>query len=137
MSKLIRCSISIEEELLNKFDENIKGRDYPTRSKAIIDLIRQELVKKEWKEGREVAGAITLVYSHHKREIVNKLMTVQHDYHGLVISTQHVHLDHDNCLEIVVVKGKPGQIEKLSNKLKTVKGVRHSSLIMASTGKGI
>ncbi len=137
MSKLIRSSISIEEELLEKYDRHIKGKKYPTRSKAIIDLIREELVRKEWVEGKNVAGAITLVYSHHKREIVNKLMSIQHDHHHIIISTQHVHLDHENCLEIVVVKGKPKEIENLSDKLRTVKGVRHGSLTMASTGKKI
>ena len=137
MSKLARFGVSLEEELLKKYDSYIADKKYPTRSKAIGDLIRDELVKREWKESSEVAGVITLVYDHHKREVVNKLMRVQHDFHEKIISTQHIHLDHDNCLEIVIVKGKPKEVETLSDKLKTVKGVKHGSLTMASTGRNI
>lgn len=137
MSKIIRFGISLDEELLSKFDNHIKEKDYPTRSKAIADLIRENLIKKEWIEGKEVAGAVTLVYNHHKRELVNTLTDIQHDFHHLIISSQHIHLDDDNCLEIVVVKGKPKEVEKLAQKLKATKGVKHSSLTMATTGKEI
>lgn len=137
MSKLKRFSISLDEEIVDRFDKNIKDKNYSTRSKAIGDLIREDFVKKEWQEGKEVAGAITVVYNHHKRELVNKLINVQHDFHELIISSQHIHLDHDNCMEIVVVKGNPKGIEKLAHKLKSTKGVKHGSLTMATTGKEI
>ncbi len=137
MADLVRFGISLEKELLAKFDKHIKEKNYPTRSKAIGDLIRENLVKKEWKEGKEVVGAITLVYNHHRRELVNRLTDVEHDFHRLVISSQHIHLDEDNCLEIVVVKGKPGEVEELASSLKATKGVKHGSLTMATTGKGI
>ncbi|MEW6482068.1 MAG: nickel-responsive transcriptional regulator NikR [bacterium] len=137
MSRLVRFGISLDEVLLNRFDEHIKGKNYSTRSKAIGDLIREDLVKKEWIEGKEVAGAITLVYNHHKRELVNTLTNIQHDFHYLIISTQHIHLDHENCLEIVVVRGKPKEVEELANKLKSTKGVKHSFLTMTTTGKEI
>ena len=138
MSQLVRFGVSLEKELLSKFDKLIKEKDYPTRSKAIGDLIRETLVKREWIEGeKEVAGAITLVYNHHKRELVNKLIDIQHEFHKMVISSQHIHLDQDNCLEIVVVKSKPNKVEKLAHKLKSIKGVKFSSLTMATTGEEI
>ncbi len=137
MARLVRFGVSLEKELLSKFDRDIKEKNYPTRSKAIGDLIREDLVKKEWVEGKEVVGAITLVYNHHKRELVNRLTDVQHDFHELIISCQHVHLDEDNCVEIVVVKGSPRQVEKLAHRLKSAKGVKHGSLTMTTTGKEI
>jgi len=137
MRDLVRFGVSLEKELLAKFDKHIKEKNYPTRSKAIADLIRENLVKKEWLEGREVVGAITLVYNHHRRELVNRLTDVQHHFHQLIISSQHVHLDEDNCVEIVVVKGKPREIDRLAQSLKSTKGVKHGSLTMATTGKGI
>jgi len=137
MTKLVRFGVSLEDRLLSQFDRDIKEKNYPTRSKAIGDLIRESLVKKEWDKGSEVTGAITLVYDHHKRELVNKLMDIQHDFGGVVIASQHVHLDHHNCLEVVIVKGKAAEVDKLSNKLKAVKGVKHGSLSMTTTGKGM
>ncbi len=137
MTQVVRFGVSLEKELLTRFDKLIEEKDYPNRSEAIRDLIRENLVKKEWTKGKEVAGAITLVYNHHKRELVNKLMDVQHDFHQLIISTQHIHLDHSNCLEIVVVRGKPRGVEKLFQKMKATKGIKHGSLTMATTGKGI
>ncbi|MCG2704573.1 MAG: nickel-responsive transcriptional regulator NikR [Candidatus Omnitrophica bacterium] len=132
-----RFGISLDKVLLDKFDRLIKEKNYTNRSEAFRDLIRQELVKKERLEGKEIAGAITLIYDHHKRELVNKLMDIQHDYQKLIISTQHIHLDHDNCLEIIAVKGVPREAQKLTDILKSVKGVKHSALSMSSTGKNI
>ena len=137
MSQLKRFSISLDNTLVTKFDKEIKKRNYHTRSKAIGDLIREYFVRKEWLEEKEVAGAITLVYDHRKRELVNKLTNIQHGFHDLIISSQHVHLDEDNCLEIVVVKGNSKEISKLADKLKSTKGVKHGSLTMATTGKEI
>ncbi len=135
MSGLVRFSVSIDERLLGRFDDQILEKGYPTRSKAIADLIRDGIVKDEWKGGREVAAAIILVYDHNKRDLSNKLTRTQHDYHHLVISSQHVHLDHDNCLEIVVVRGRPAKVGELANRLKATKGVKYCSLAAASTGE--
>jgi CopG family nickel-responsive transcriptional regulator len=99
------------------------------------DLIRASLVQTEWRAGDEVAGAIVLVYDHHKRDIVKTLTDVQHDCHDSIISTQHIHLDHDNCLEIVAVRGKPGEIDSIVKKLKAVKGLKHVSLAAGTTGQ--
>jgi CopG family nickel-responsive transcriptional regulator len=135
MSEIVRFGVSLEKELLDKFDRLIKEKKYPNRSEAIRDLIRENLVKREWVEGKEVAGAITLVFDHHKRELVNNLTDIQHDFHQLIISNQHIHLDHSNCLEIIVVKGKPIEVRGLANKLKSTKGVKYGSLSIATTGR--
>ena len=135
MGKLIRFGVSLEKELLDSFDRHIQTKNYPSRSQAFRDLIRRELVAKEWQEGRQIAGAIVLIYDHHRRELVNRLTDIQHGFQKLIISTQHIHLDHDNCLEIVAVKGGPGQARKLADALKAVKGVKHVALSMSTTGK--
>lgn len=135
MTDLARFGVSLERKLLRKFDRLIRENGYANRSEALRDLIRESLVKKEWVGGKEVAGAVTLVYDHHKRELLNSLTDIQHEYHDLVVSTQHIHLDHDNCLEIIAVKGNPRKIDKLAKKLRATKGVKHGDLTMATTGK--
>ena len=137
MTKLARVSVSLNEDLLKKFDRQVREEHYPTRSKAIADLISESLVRTEWAGGKTVAGAIILVYDHHKRDLTNKLTHVQHDFHDLIVSTQHIHLDHHNCLEIVVVKGRPREVQDLARRLKSTKGVKHGSLAMATTGKEV
>ena len=137
MSELIRFGVSLGKELLRKFDKHIKKENYSNRSNAIADLIREKLIKQEWAEDKEVAGAIIMVFNHHKKDLVNNLTNIQHDYHKYIISSQHIHLDHDNCFEIVVVKGKPHNLEELTNKLKSTKGVKHASLSLATTGKEV
>ena len=134
MSQLSRFSVSVEKGLLDKFDAQLKAQQYPTRSKAVADLIRQSLVRREWEKGAEIVGAIILVFDHHRRDLSRRLTGIQHDHYKLIVSSQHVHLDHDNCLEIIVVRGKPAEVEKLSNKLKSAKGVKYASLAAASTG---
>ncbi|MEW6605931.1 MAG: nickel-responsive transcriptional regulator NikR [bacterium] len=135
MSELIRFGVSLDKKLLERFDKLIHSQNYTNRSEAIRDLIRESLVKKEWVAGKEIAGTITLVYDHHQRELVNTLTDIQHNFHHLIISAQHIHLDHDNCLEIVVVKGKSDEIEKLAHQLKSTRGVKYSSLSLATMGK--
>jgi CopG family nickel-responsive transcriptional regulator len=137
MSELVRFGVSLEKALLEKFDAFIRNRNYTNRSEAFRDMIRQELIKKEWLEGEDVAGAITLIYDHHRKDLLSKITDIQHNYQEVIISTQHVHLDHDNCLEIVAVKGAPGEVQRLANRLKSIKGVKHGTLSMSSTGKEI
>ncbi len=137
MSKVFRFGISLDKDLLDKFDWLIKDRSYSNRSEAFRDLIRQELVKKEWQEGKEVAGAISLIYDHHRRELLNRIIGIQHGFQKLIISTQHIHLDHNNCLEIIAVKGAPREVQRLSDTLKSIKGVKHGTLSMSTTGKDI
>lgn len=137
MHKVFRFGISLDKDLLDKFDHLLKDKNYTNRSKAFGDLIRQELVKKEWLEGKEIAGAITLIYDHRKRQLLNKITDVQHDFQKVIISTQHIHLDHNNCLEIVAIRGNSKEAQKLADTLKSIKGVKHATLSMSSTGKGI
>ena len=134
MSSLYRFGISLEKNLIEEFDKHIEGRDYKNRSEAIRDLIRADLVKKQWLCDNEVAGAITMSYDHHKRDLVNKLMDIQHDFQKLAISTQHIHIDHHNCLEIIAVRGKAREVEKLADMLKSQIGVKHVALSMSTTG---
>lgn len=135
--KLKRFGVSLDKDLLSRFDLHRKAKKYTNRSEAIRDLIREDLIKKQWKEGKEIAGTITMIYDHHKRELLNKLMDIQHDFGDVIISTQHVHLDHHNCLEIIVLKGRPHQAAELADTLKAVKGVKHAALSMSSTGRDI
>ncbi|NQT00117.1 MAG: nickel-responsive transcriptional regulator NikR [Candidatus Omnitrophica bacterium] len=135
MTKIKRFGVSLEKELLDKFDRLISEKNYTNRSEALRDLIRQELVKREWRQGKQIAGAITLIYDHHRSEILNKVIDTQHDFQKLIISTQHVHLDHNNCLEIVALRGNPKEAQRLIDSLKAIKGVKHTTLSMSSTGK--
>jgi CopG family nickel-responsive transcriptional regulator len=134
MSDLYRFGVSLEKDLIEKFDDHIKNQDYKNRSEAIRDLIRAELVKKQWLCDNEVAGAVTVSYDHHKRELVNTLIDIQHDFQKVVICTQHIHIDHHNCLEILAVRGKAKDIEKLTSLLKSQVGVKHVALSMSATG---
>lgn len=137
MSELVRFGVSLEKKLLEKFDSFIRERNYTNRSEAFRDMIRQELIKKEWVEGEDIAGAITLIYDHHRKDLLNKITDIQHNFQKLIISTQHIHLDHDNCFEIVAVRGNPAEVQRLADTLKSIKGVKHGTLNMSSTGKGI
>jgi len=135
MADIVRFGVSLEKNLLDNFDKLIRRQKYTNRSEAIRDLIRQELLKKELDEDKEVAGAITFIYDHHQRDLVNKIIDVQHDHQDIIQSSQHIHLDHHNCLEIVAVKGNSGKVGKLADTLKALKGVKHGSLSMSSTSK--
>ena len=137
MSDLVRFGVSLEKSLLDKFDRFIRERNYTNRSEAFRDMIRQELIKKEWVEGDDVAGAITLIYDHHRKDLLNKITDIQHNFQKLIISTQHIHLDHRNCLEIIAVRGNPSEVQKLMSLMKAIKGVKHGTLSMSSAGKAI
>lgn len=137
MSDLVRFGVSLEKSLLDKFDRFIRERNYTNRSEAFRDMIRQELIKKEWVEGDDVAGAITLIYDHHRKDLLNKITDIQHNYQKVIISTQHIHLDHHNCLEIVAVRGNPSEVQRLMGLMKAIKGVKHGTLSMSSAGKEI
>jgi len=137
MSGIVRFGVSLDQGLLEQFDRLIRGKRYTNRSEALRDLIRKELVEREWQEDREVAGAITYIYDHHRRDLLNRIMDLQHGYQKYIISTQHVHLDHDHCLEIVAVRGRAKEIRRLADDLKALKGVRHWTFSMTSLGREI
>lgn len=137
MNDIVRFGVSLDRDLLDKFDVLIRNRRYTNRSEAIRDLIRQQLVTEEWRENKEIAGAIMLMYDHHKRELLTKIMDTQHDFQRIIVSTQHIHLDHHNCLEIIAVKGSSNDVRTLADTLKALKGVKHGSLSMSSTGRDL
>src|SRR5208283_1192826 len=108
------------------------------RSQAIADMIRAQLVEHRQKSGTaEIAGTITLVYDHHKQHVQATLTDIQHDHHSVIVSTLHVHLDHDNCLEVLVVRGKADIIQKIADELITAKGVKHGQLTVTTTGQDL
>lgn len=127
-----RFGVSIEEELLKKLDSMVLKSKFSNRSQAIRHLISKYETEEKWQKNKIVAGVIVLVYDHHKRELSNKSMTIQHDYHDLILSVQHVHLDHENCLETIALKGKSQDLADLSDKLIGLKGVKHGKLVMSS-----
>lgn len=138
MSNLERFGVSIEDEILSRFDELVKERGYPSRSEAIRDLIRQEFVKAEWADpDTEVIGTITIVYEHHEHELANTLTEIQHEYHHNIICTTHVHLDAHNCLEVIVVRGKSQDVRKVASILIAAYGVKHGQLVSTTTGAHI
>jgi CopG family nickel-responsive transcriptional regulator len=135
MSELSRIGVAIDSDLLKKFDIHIGKRGYTNRSEAFRDLIRDELVQKNWElPDSQVVGTVTLVYDHHVRLLNEKLTDMQHDSFHNVLSTLHVHLDHDNCLEVLVVKGKAAVVKKLADALISTKGVKHGRLTITSSG---
>jgi CopG family nickel-responsive transcriptional regulator len=135
MTETTRFSVSMEAELLDLFLARCQRHGYQNRSEALRDLIRESLVKDEWASGEEIVGTITLVYDHHGRELTRRLTRVQHDFHDAVLSTLHVHLDHDNCLEIIAVKGAADRVQHVADALIGTKGVKHGKLSATTTGK--
>ena len=135
MEKLKRFGVSLSSDLLKKFDELINGKGYRNRSEAIRDLIREELVSEEWKSGnKETVGVFSLVYNHHKNDISQVINHIQHHNLNIIRSSTHVHIDHHNCLEVIILKGKSREITKLTDQLSSTKGIKHGKLIMTSTG---
>ena len=135
MKKLVRFGVSLDQKLLQTFDRHIERRRYTNRSEALRDLIRDNLVGEEWDENKDTVGTITFVYDHHVRDLTAKLTDIQHDYQGRILSGMHVHLDHDHCLEVLVVKGRGSDIKQVADSLVSVKGVKHGKLTMTTTGK--
>lgn len=136
MAGLVRFSVSMPEELVADFDRLIEAQGYKTRSEAVRDLIRDRLVRRQWEEGdQDVAGTLTIIYDHHVRGLGAELTEVQHDHIGLVLSTMHVHLDHHNCLEVLVMKGRAADITAISDRLIAARGVKHGKLVLTTTGE--
>lgn len=131
MAKTIKFSISIDKDLVKKLDNFIIEEKLPSRSGVIAELINRYITEKKVVKGDNVAGVISLVYDHHKRFISDKLTSIQHNYHNIIVSSQHVHLTHNICFEIIIVKGKGSYIEKLYSELKKVRGIINSYLTIA------
>ncbi len=135
MSGAGRFGVSMDRELLQRFDQVIESKGYSNRSEAIRDLIRDYLVRQEWEEDQEIVGTITLVYDHHVRELTDELTNFQHDHPDKVLSTLHIHLDHANCLEVIAVHGVGKEVQKFADKIIGTRGVKHGRLAATTTGK--
>jgi CopG family nickel-responsive transcriptional regulator len=135
MTELVRLSLSLEQPLFRRLEEMARESNYENRSAFVRDLIRTYLVEQAWEKNEEALGTITLVYNHHARCLNEKLTAIQHKYHHHVLATTHIHLDHDLCAEMIMAKGKAGEIKALCDKMKQVKGVLHATLAISSTGK--
>lgn len=138
MSSTIRFGVSINEDLLQKFDRLIAEKGYANRSEAVRDLMRDTLVEREWShDDEETVGTVTLVYDHHTRDLSDKLTEHQHSHHQAIVSVLHVHLDAHNCLEVAVVRGSAREVRKLADELIGTKGVKHGKLVMTTTGSNL
>jgi len=138
MGKTIRFGVSLDSDLLDKFDTLCEEQSYQTRSEAIRDLIRNHLVRKEWEDtDKEIAGTLTMVYDHHQSNLSQRLTELQHEAHDIIMSSLHVHLDHDNCLEVLVLKGSGDVVRMLGQKLLSTKGVKHGKLCLTTTGENL
>ena len=129
MSQLERFGISAEHDLVTRFDRLLKSRGYRTRSEALRDLMRQDLVNAEWENpGAEVFGTVTIIFDHHAHGLAATLAELQHEYFGAIVCTTHVHLDAHHCLEVVIVKGQSGVVRGIADALIAAKGVKHGQL---------
>ena len=138
MGKLTRFGVSLDEELLEPFDALCAVKGYSNRSEAIRDLIRKALVAEEWQQADgQGAGTLTLVYDHHKNDLARRLTQMQHDEHDIIITTLHVHLDHHNCLEVLILKGEAARVRALADKLISCKGVKHGTFSGTTTGQDL
>jgi len=130
---LVRFGVSLDEDVLKALDGFVIENKLPNRSQAIRHLVEKNLVEKKWQCNQIVAGAIVLLYDHHKGDVSSKSDDIQHDYFDVILSSQHFHLSHDNCLEIVAVKGTANRLTELSDKLIGIKGIIHGKLVMSRT----
>lgn len=133
-----RFSVCLQPDLLRDLDAMVRERGYDSRSQAIADMVRDQLIEHRQRlDSHEIAGTITLVYDHHKRNLQELLTAIQHDHHHLILSTVHVHLDHDNCLEVLLVRGKASEVRAIADELTAAKGIKHGKLTITTTGKDI
>jgi CopG family nickel-responsive transcriptional regulator len=134
MAKVVRCSISLEADLMKDFDRYCKKERFETRSEAFRQLLREKLTAHAWESNAEDAAAtLTLVYDHHRTNLSERLLELQHDHAHMVISTLHVHLDHDNCLEVIVLRGRADALRKIASELRGLKGIQKGEMVLART----
>ncbi len=132
MKTIKRFGVSLEEELFNELDTIVKKHKFPNRSQAIRFLIRKNATEEAYEEDKEVSGAVVIIYDHHKRELVNKSLNIQHEFANIILASQHVHLSHHNCLEIIALKGRASNLKALADKLIALKGIKHGKLVVTS-----
>ena len=130
---LVRFGVGLDEDILKALDSYVIENNLPNRSQAIRYLVEKHLVDKKWQCNNIVAGAVVLLFDHHKGDVTTKSNDIQHDYFDVILSSQHFHLSHDNCLEIIAVKGSANRLTELSDKLIGIKGIIHGKLVMSRT----
>lgn len=137
MADLVRTGLSLERELLDKFDKSIARRSYQNRSEAVRDLIREHLVSEEGDKNKVIAATLTLVYDHHRPNLSDRLTEIQHQAHAQVLAATHVHLDHHNCLEVVIMKGRSAELRKVADQILSLRGVKHGKFVITTTGRDL
>jgi CopG family nickel-responsive transcriptional regulator len=136
MSEIVRFSVSMEADLLDSFDRYCREGKFATRSEAVRQLVRDTLTTHAWEsDAQDAAATLTLVYDHHRTHLTDRLLELQHRHTEMVVSTMHVHLDHDNCLEVIVLRGKAGTLQKIASELRGLKGIHKGQLVLAKTGQ--
>ena len=135
MAEVERVSLAIERDLIERFDQLLARSGHSNRSEAIRDLMRGRVVEEEAVSGRaESVATVTIVYDHTKRDLADRLLEAGHDHHRMILATMHVHLDHDHCLEVMALRGKPAELRHFADHLIGMKGVWHGKLVMSSAG---
>jgi CopG family nickel-responsive transcriptional regulator len=137
MSTLMRTGISLDNELLLRFDRAIRKKGYKNRSEAIRDLVRDYAVTEDVEENREVVGTLTMVYDHHRPKLAEQLIEAQHHAQDKVLAATHVHLDHHNCLEVIIMRGRSSEVSHLADRILSLRGVKHGKLVLTTQGKGL
>jgi CopG family nickel-responsive transcriptional regulator len=134
MGDLVRTGLSLEKDLLERFDKAIERKGYQNRSEAIRDLIREHLVEEATEDNRVIVGTLTMVYDHHQPNLSAKLIEAQHAASSKVLAATHVHLDHHHCLEVVILKGHSGDVKGLADRILSLRGVQHGHLTVTTAG---
>jgi len=137
MSTLIRTGISLDSELLRRFDRVIHKKGYKNRSEAIRDLVRDYAVAEDVEENRTVVGTLTMVYDHHRPKLSEQLIEAQHDAENKVLAATHVHLDHHNCLEVIIMRGRSSDVSHIADRILSLRGVKHGKLVLTTQGKDL
>lgn len=136
MSELTRFSVSLEADLLQAFDRYVEEGSFATRSEAIRQILRRTLTLEAFEgDNKPVTASLTLVYDHHRPHLVEKLLALQHDHAGAVVASIHVHLDHDRCLEVLILRGAGAALRELAASLRGLKGVHTGELTLAETAE--
>jgi CopG family nickel-responsive transcriptional regulator len=137
MAHLVRTGISLENDLLDRFDRAIHKKGYKNRSEAIRDLVRDYSVAEDVEENREVVGTLTMVYDHHRPKLAEQLIEAQHHAQDMVLAATHVHLDHHNCLEVIIMRGQSSDVRHLADRILSLRGVKHGKLVLTTQGKDL
>jgi CopG family transcriptional regulator, nickel-responsive regulator len=137
MAQLVRTGISLESDLLERFDRVIHKKGYKNRSEAIRDLVRDYAVTEDVEENRIVVGTLTMVYDHHRPKLAERLIEAQHHAEGQVLAATHVHLDHHNCLEVIIMRGRSSEVSHLADRILSLRGVKHGKLVLTTEGKDL